>query len=80
MPNILVYDTSCSTRGGGVGGGAGRWGSGLTIEIVAFLAHSHPTNHSRSRFFDVIFINTGGIGIFSGSAEFIRAFDAVLEK
>ena len=34
MPNVLVYDTSCSTGGGG---------SGLPLEIVAFLAHSHPT-------------------------------------
>ena len=40
MRNVLVYDTSCST---GVGGGGG--GSGLPLEIVAFLAHSHPTNH-----------------------------------
>ena len=32
MPNSLVYDTSCSTGG-----------SGLPLEIVAFLAHSHPT-------------------------------------
>ena len=32
MPNILVYDTSCSS-----------WGSGLPLEIVVFLAHSYPT-------------------------------------
>ena len=32
MPNILVCDTSCSTGG-----------SGLPLEIVAYLAHSHPT-------------------------------------
>ena len=32
MPNILVYDTSCSTGG-----------SRLPLEIVAFLANSHPT-------------------------------------
>ena len=32
MLNILVYDRSCSTGG-----------SGLPLEIVAFLAHSHPT-------------------------------------
>ena len=38
MPNILVYDTSCSTGGGGGGGG-----SRLPLEIVAFLAYSHPT-------------------------------------
>ena len=35
MPNILVYDTSCSTGG-----------SRLPLEIVAFLAHSHPTIHN----------------------------------
>ena len=62
------------------GGGGGGGGSGLPLEIMASLADSHPTNHSTSRFFDVIFINTGGMGIFSGSAEFMRAFDAVLEK
>ena len=39
MPNSFVYDTSCSTGGGG-------GGSGLPLEIVAFLAHSHPTKSS----------------------------------
>ena len=34
MPNILVYDTSCST---GVGGGCPGY--------PYFLAHSHPTSH-----------------------------------
>ena len=36
MPNILVYGTSCSI-----------WEFGLPLEIVAFLAHSHPTTNER---------------------------------
>ena len=39
---FLVYDTSYST-GGMVAGGGGGAGVGLPLEIVAFLAHSHPT-------------------------------------
>ena len=42
MPNILVYDTSCSTGEGG-----------LPLEIVAFLAHGHPTTPSQVPLQDV---------------------------
>ena len=48
MPNILVYDTSCSTRG--AGGGGVR----VTLEIVAFLAHSHPTISHRESLFKLV--------------------------
>ena len=41
MPNILVYDTSCFSGGGGLG--VGGWRSSLPLEIVACLAHSLPT-------------------------------------
>ena len=46
MPNILVYDTSARLVL------LGGEGSGLPLEIVAFLAHSHPTiiNEHRSCF------------------------------
>ena len=43
MLNILVYDTSCSTECVCVCGGGGAEGSGLPLEIVAFLAYSHTT-------------------------------------
>ena len=48
IQNILVYDTSCSTGG-----------SRLPLEIVAFLAHSHPTiNKLKSRGFRATSLST----------------------